>query len=162
MATCSYFGHSRNCDYSIYYDQIKNYFEKLIIEQNVSEFYTGYRGDFDRICTGILDQLKSKYSIKIFLVLAYMPGKVLKDDEGEEENALPDYIDETVYLLERTPPKRFAIIESNKAIVNISDFILCGVYNYCGGANIAIEYAEKKKKNIYYLIDRRNPNAQKS
>lgn len=157
MATCSYFGHSRYCDYSIYYVQIKNYFEKLIKEQDVTEFYTGYRGTFDIICTDILGKLKSTYSFKIFQVLSYMPRK-----NFAEPDMLPDYINETVYLLERTPPRRYAIIETNKCIVDLSDFILSGVANHCGGANTAIEYAERKKKNIYYLFDRRNPNAQKS
>lgn len=40
-------------------------------------------------------------------------------------------------------------------MVDCSDFIVCGVKYTFGDANTAIEYAERKKKNIVYLFEER-------
>ena len=77
-------------------------------------------------------------------MLSYLPDKnfVLKDK----------YTD-SVYLLERYVPPRYAILETNKLIVNKSDFIIVSTKNSFGGARTAREYAEKKGKIIinYYI-----------
>lgn len=84
------------------------------------------------------------------MVLSYHPRK-------KEGNFQPLCIDDTVYLLNRYVPPALAIIETNKMMVDCSDFIVCGVKYTFGGANTAIEYAERKKKNIVYLFeDRKN------
>ena len=73
-------------------------------------------------------------------MLSYMPQK-------KEEYALP-YFDDSVYVLEKEVLPRFAIIETNKALVDKVDFVVSGVYRSFGGALQAVEYAKRKGKSI--------------
>lgn len=58
---------------------------------------------------------------------------------------------QTLYLLEEYVPPRYAITRTNQCMVDLSDFVLTGVNGLSGGANTALEYAERKHKNIIYL-----------
>lgn len=78
------------------------------------------------------------------MVLSYIPTK--KYD-------LPKFIDDSIYLLERNIPKPFAIIETNKCLVNKVDYIVAGIIWHQGGASMAVEYANKRKKPIINLIE---------
>lgn len=148
MRICSFFGHH---DYS-YCNQQEN-LTKIIVDlienYGVTDFYCGFRGNFDELCSTIISKLKLNYkNIKLSMVLSYHPSK-------KEDNFQPLYIDDSVYLLNRYVPPALAIIETNKMMVDCSDFIVCGVKYTFGGANTAIEYAERKKKNIVYLFEER-------
>lgn len=117
----------------------------LIENKGVTQFYSGFRGDFDRFCSFTVYELKTTYTnIKNIMVLSYMPYK---------EFVLPKCFDDSIYLLERSVPKRLAIIETNKCLVDKVDFIVAGVITHGGGAYAAIEYAYKRKKPIISLID---------
>lgn len=80
------------------------------------------------------------------MVLSYIP-------ETKDDFSLPKCIDDSVYLLERSVPKRLAVIETNKCLVDMVDFIVAGVITHCGGAYMACEYAYKRKKPIISVID---------
>lgn len=117
----------------------------LIENMGVTHFYSGYRGDFDRFCSNTVYELKSKYPfIKNTMVLSYIPNK---------EFVMPECFDDSIYLLERSVPKRLAIIETNKCLVDKADYIVAGVILHGGGAYTALEYANKRKKPIISLID---------
>ncbi len=66
------------------------------------------------------------------MVLSYIPQTPI----GEPEYAfkLPDCFDDSIYVLERSVPKKFAIIETNKCVVDMVDFIVAGVMTHFGGA----------------------------
>ena len=70
---CTFFGH-RNAP-----EQIKPKLKSLLIDsienQNVNMFYVGNHGAFDRMAREILKDLKEKYDIKYYVVLAYIPKK---------------------------------------------------------------------------------------
>ena len=57
------------------------------------------------------------------------------------------------YLLERSVPKRLAIIETNKCLVDEVDYIVAGAITHGGVAYAACEYAYKRKKPIISVID---------
>lgn len=117
----------------------------LIENTGVERFYSGYRGDFDKFCSNTVYELKSKYPyIKNTMVLSYIPNK---------DFILPKCFDDSIYLLERQVPKRLAIIETNKRLVDKVDYIVAGVIIHGGGAYAALEYAYKRKKSIINLID---------
>ena len=85
--------------------------------------------------------------MRIFHVLSYIPTGT---DKRSTDEKLRDEI-QTIYLLETKVPPRYAIIRTNQCMVDISDYIVTGVRYTSGGANTALEYAEKKRKNIIYL-----------
>ena len=57
---CTFFGH-REVPSGIY-DNLKNTITDLIENQGVTHFFVGHNGGFDRMVTGILKELKGKYS----------------------------------------------------------------------------------------------------
>lgn len=145
MHSCTFFGH-RNFDYSEYDKQIEYIISDLIMHQQVSTFYNGFRGNFDRLCACAVHNLKQNFpQIKNILVLSYHPTK--KDE-------LPKYFEESVYLIERSVPQRFAIVETNKLIADAVDFIISGVKFDFGGACSARDYAQKRGKTIIELFNK--------
>lgn len=66
---------------------------------------------------------------------------------------LPSCFDDSVYLLEKNVPKRLAIVETNKSLVDTGDFVVAGVMTHFGGAYMACEYAYRRKKPIISVID---------
>ncbi len=143
--TCAFFGH-RNCDYEIYREKIKSIVIDLIENYGVTEFYNGFRGDFDKICAEIVGSLREDYTIKNVMVLSYHPKSQFR---------LPTFFDESVYLLEKPVLPKFAITYTNQCVVDKADFIVSGVLLESGGAWTACEYARRKKKRILYIIPRK-------
>lgn len=144
MKTCAFFGH-RNMNVEQYREKLLHIIIDLIENKGVTQFYSGFRGDFDRFCSYAVYKLKTKYpNLKNTMILSYIPNK---------EFALPKWFDDSIYLLERSVPKRLAIIETNKCLVNKADYIIAGVITHGGGAYAALEYAYKIKKQIVNVID---------
>lgn len=118
MKSCAFFGH-RDGDYRAQEGHIKNMLIQLIEDYGVTQFYSGNRGKFDHTCTRITHNLKEKYPhIKLTRVLSYIPT--------EKENYTERYYDDSVYLLERNVPKKYAIIATNKRLVDKVDFVILG------------------------------------
>lgn len=150
MKSCAFFGH-RYIDVNQYEEKLRQIIIDLIENKDVTQFYSGYRGDFDVWCSYLVHELKNKYpQIKNTMVLSYIPQN---KDNCENVFTLPKCFDDSVYLLERNVPKRLAIIETNKCLVDIVDYIVAGVITHCGGAYMACEYAYKRKKPIISMID---------
>lgn len=127
-----------------YRDKLLRILSNLIEKENVTQFYSGYRGSFDVYCSRLVRELKSVYpQIKNTMALSYITDA--KD--------LPSCFDDSVYLLERSVPYRFAVAETNKLLVDTVDFVVAGVSRHSGGAYTACEYAFKRKKPIISLID---------
>lgn len=150
MKSCAFLGH-RNMNVEQYRDKLTDAIIDLIENKGVTQFYSGFRGDFDRFCSSLIHELKARYpQIKNTMVLSYVPRST-EDSDGAI--MLPKNFDDSVYLLERQVPKRLAIIETNKCIVDKADYIIAGLILHGGGAYAACEYANKKKKPIISVID---------
>ena len=112
----------------------------LIKNRGVTEFYSGCRGNFDKICADIVCELKDHYPhIRLIQVLSYHPAK---------EFVLSNRFDECVYLLDKKAPPKFAIYYTNRRLVELADFVLSGVLFSSGGAYLACKYAKKLNKVI--------------
>ena len=95
------------------------------LSKGVTEFYVGYHGNFDRLASSALRQVKQRNNITATLVLAYHPA--------EQPVELSWGFDGTFYPpLEKTP-RRYAIVKSNQYMVKSSDSIICYV-KHCGNA----------------------------
>ena len=137
MKSCTFFGHSKY-NYYNFEGIIKNTIVSLIKEQNVTQFYCGGRGHFDNICSKIIYILKDQFPyIKNTLVLSYHPNKNF---------ILHPYFDDSVYLLEKTVPLKFAISHTNKRMIDISDYIVFAVDHIYGGAYDSFKYAKNQNK----------------
>ena len=139
MKSCVFFGHRDDFGYFAYEKEMQNLLRYLIETENVTQFYSGNRGNFDKFCARAIYGLKTEFpQITLTLVYSYMPQKKGKD-------APPAIYDDSVYLLQRKVPQPFAILETNKTLVDICDYIVSGVAHSWGGAAKAIEYAKQKK-----------------
>ena len=142
MKSCAFFGH-RDYDYEPMREQIGRLIADLIEKEGVTEFYSGFRGKFDVLCSGIVHELKVQYpQIGMTMVLSYHP---------KEDFVLPPFFDGSVFLLERPVPPEYAILETNKRLVERADFIFSGVIHPFGGAAKALEYAMKRQKKVIAL-----------
>ena len=132
--TCCFFGH-REVTYNIR-KKLKATIEKLITEDNITEFYVGHQGQFDSMVYSVLKELKGKYpQIRYTVVLAYMPDEYIRE-LYDEDTLFPDGLENV--------PKRFVISKRNDWMIQQSAFAVCYVYKITGGAAKFREKAEKK------------------
>ncbi len=144
MYSCAFFGH-RDVDYTPYCEKIENILADLIENRGVTRFYSGNRGNFDKLCAYLVWDLKFRYpQIENILVLSY-PSK--------SDFILPKFFDDAAYLLETHVPPKFAIPQTNRRMVDLADHIVSGVNRDRGGAFTACQYAEKRKKDIIRIYD---------
>ena len=138
--TACFFGH-REVTHNIR-PKLTAIIEKLITEDNVTEFYVGHQGQFDSMVYSVLKELKTKYPhIRYTVVLAYMPNEHIKELYGED-TLFPDGMESV--------PKKFAISKRNDWMIRQSDFAVCYVYKVTGGA---AKFKEKCVKKGLEIID---------
>ena len=138
--TCCFFGH-REVTHNIK-PKLTAIIEKLITEDDVTEFYVGHQGQFDSMVYSVLKELKLKYPhIRYTVVLAYMPDEHIKELYGED-TLFPDGME--------TVPKKFAINKRNDWMISHSDVAVCYVWKITGGS---ANFKEKAKKKGLRIID---------
>ena len=114
----------------------------LIENKNVTKFYVGNHGAFDKMAREILKELKNKYKINYYVVLAYIP----------EKNKYYDY-DDTIYFDElNTKPYKYRIIERNKLMLQKSDIVVTYVTRVTGGAAGFKRLSERKGKTVINIL----------
>ena len=138
---CSFCGH-RDADSSLR-SQIKPAITDMIINKNITTFYSGGMGNFDSLCESVVRELKKTYPLKLYLIMPYMT-KRLNTDKAYYEAQYDDII---IPDLGKVHYKR-AITERNKWIAERSDIILCYIYRSSGGAYQMYRYAQKHKIQV--------------
>ena len=114
-----------------------------LLQQGASIFYLGGYGAFDKLAAVTLRELKPRYpGIKVVIVLPYLN---MKYDA--------DLYDEAVFPPLETVPKRYAIVYRNRWMIDNSDVLVAYVLHDWGGAAKALEYAERKEKQIIRYIE---------
>ena len=137
--SCAFFGH-REYQYGGYRDKLEKAILYLI-DKGVTEFYSGNRGAFDRLCAYTVWNLKDEYpGIKNILVLSYLPDKF----------ELPEWYDDAVYLLDKKVPPRYAISHTNRKLAQSVNYIIVGIDHKWGGAWSVYNYA---KKHLYSTLN---------
>ena len=136
--TCCFFGH-REVTHNIK-DKLIAIIEKLITEDNVTEFYVGHQGQFDSMVYSVLKELKAKYPhIRYTVVIAYMPDEHIKEVYGED-TLFPDGMESV--------SKKFAISKRNDWMIQQSGFVVCYVHKITGGAAKFREKCVRKKLKV--------------
>ena len=145
MKSCFFIGH-READERLL-PRLQETVERLITEEEVTHFYVGGYGGFDRIAAHSVITAKQRHpEITLMLVLPYHPA--------ERPLEVPDGFDGTHYPegLEKVP-KRYAIVRANKIMVDASDWLVAYVWHGASNSRKILEYAlgREKKKLIQVL-----------
>lgn len=137
MKSCALFGH-HDCPQNIS-EILYNNIERLILHENVTEFYVGTHGNFDRIAYNTLCRLENKYPIRAWVVLAY-----LTDKHNNYYN-----FNKTIFpsVLESTP-LRYAIVKRNQYMADICNYVICYVNNSFSNAYTFVKRAKRKGADI--------------
>lgn len=136
---CAFFGH-RDAPLEIR-EKLKKTIISLIEERDVTEFYMGNNGNFDRMALSVLKELSGMYpQINYYVVYAYLPEK---GGEDFEHTIYPEGIE--------TVPKRFAIDYRNRWIVGQVDIVVAYVGRSFGGAAKFVDMAERQRKDVINL-----------
>ncbi len=136
---CAFFGH-RDAPSDLR-DKLRETVAKLIEEKDVTEFYMGNNGNFDRMALSVLKELREMYpQINYYVVYAYLPQK---DGEDYEHTLYPEGIE--------TVPKRFAIDYRNRWIVGQADVVIAYVRRSFGGAAKFVDMAERQDREVINL-----------
>ena len=138
MSACTFFGH-RDCPSNIR-DKLNTEIEWLVTRHNVDTFYVGTQGAFERLAYAALCDVRKRYDIKVFRVLAYMPKP---GDTDTADTILPEE-------LESSHP-RYAIVKRNEWMLNRCEFVIAYVTHISGGSYKFVKTAEKKEKTVIYL-----------
>ena len=139
MPSCTFFGHRRITNDIT--QKLHSSIVELIVNNNVTTFYVGCNGDFDKAVIKELEQLAMLYPITYYVVLAYMP--TLKSVQYKN-SIYPEGIELT--------PKRFAIPYRNKWMIKQSDYVITYIENPVGsGAAKFRDIAVKNEKLVIAL-----------
>lgn len=142
--------------------ELTEYIEYLILNENVKVFLFGSRSEFDNLCYDVVSKLKEKYPdikrVNVRCTYEYLPDMYMKF-------YLEDY-EESIYPKECINSGKISYVRRNQAMVDDSDY--CIFYyneNYLpprrkyakrcvtdyqpkSGTALAYHYAEQKKKII--------------
>ena len=132
-------------DYEPQRGRIRAILVNLIEREGITQFYSGNRENIDRLCSGLVHEMKELYPhIRNTMMLSYRPTK---------DFILSACYDDSFYLLERSVLRAYAILETNKKLVENVDVIVSGdVYDF-DGAYKAYDYALKMKKIVINVIE---------
>ena len=146
---CTFFGHRIAPSYL--YTHIKQHAELLIVNSEVDCFWVGGCGDFDRLASQAIRDLKIKYpNVSLYLILAYLPMQ-----NASKISYLKRLYDDLIYPegLEFVP-RRFAIVKRNYWMAENCDYAICYVSDFHGGAFKSMNYARHHHKNIINLTQK--------
>ena len=136
MKSCFFIGH-READERLL-PILTAAIERLITEEQVSFFYVGGYGGFDRIAATAVKRMKLHHpEITLMLVLPYHPG--------ERSIETPYGFDGTYYPegLEKVP-RRYAIVRANEIMARQSDWLVSYVRHGASNSRRILEYAQKQ------------------
>lgn len=140
MKICIFFGH-RNTPSEIR-DKLKETIVRLIEEKDVTRFYVGNHGNFDRLVLSVLKELSVMYpQIDYSVVIAYLPVHPAGYSGNDNSHTVyPEGIEAV--------PKRFAISFRNKWMIQRADIVIAYVNRSVGGAAKFTDMARKRGKEI--------------
>ncbi len=144
MKTCFFIGH-RDAPEHIQ-EQLIQEVERSITEYSITNFVVGGYGSFDAMAAGAVKQARKQHpEITLQLLLPYHPAF--------RSVSVPEGFDGTLYPVEKTVPPPFAIVEANRVMVGICDYLIAYAVRP-GNAQNLLEYAQMLSKR--YPIQIRN------
>ena len=145
MKSCFFIGH-READERLL-PALKKAIEQLIAE-DVSYFYVGGYGGFDRIAGAVVKQVKKQHpGIVLNLVLPYHPAeRPIEAPAGYDGTYHPEGLEKV--------PRQYAIVRANKIMVDTSDWLIAYVRHGASNSRKLLEYAlRREKKGLIRIIN---------
>ncbi len=148
MSKCCCFGHREV--YKNVEGALSDIVEKLITEQNITEFWVGGLGEFDGKFASAVRAKKKQYpDVQLILIKPYFSGELNTNKEYYEyaydDIIIPDAVAGVHY--------KSAITKRNRWMVDNCDVLVTFVYRDFGGAYDAKKYAVKSGKTVIELND---------
>lgn len=146
MASCFFIGH-RETDLALL-PEIKAAAERLIQQQQVSDFYVGMYGNFDRLSGEAVIQLKRDYpGVRLFLVIPYHPAdRPIEAPPGYDGTFYPEGMEAV--------SRRYAIVKANRMMIDTCDWLVAYVTHTISNAHNLLEYAmRQQKKGLIQVIN---------
>lgn len=136
MKSCFFIGH-READERLLPCLIRT-IERLIALEEVTCYYIGGYGGFDRVAASAVKQVKQQHPEVILM-------KVLPYHPAERPVETPYGFDGTYYPegLENVP-RRFAIVKANKIMVDRVDWLVAYVRHGASNSRKILEYAQRQ------------------
>ena len=143
MKSCFLFGH-RDVPGGIL-DKLIRSVERLYLEENITIFYVGRYGMFDRYAGAAVKAVRKQFpEISLYQVTPYHPTV--------RSITLPDGYDGSFYPPLEKVPQRYAILKANQYMVKTCDAIICYV-KHCGNSKALLELALRQKQNDQLIIE---------
>ena len=136
MKSCFFIGH-READERLL-PILTAAIERLITEEQVSFFYVGGYGGFDRIAATAVKRMKLQHpEITLMLVLPYHPAeRPIETPYGFDGTYYPEGLEKV--------PRRYAIVRANEIMVKQSDWLISYVRHGASNSSRILEYARKQ------------------
>ena len=136
MKSCFFIGH-READERLL-PKLTAAIERLITEEQVSFFYVGGYGGFDRIAATAVKRIKLHHpEITLMLVLPYHPGeRPIETLNGFDGTYYPEGLEKV--------PRRYAIVRANEIMAKQSDWLISYVRHGASNSRRILEYAQKQ------------------
>lgn len=136
MKSCFFIGH-READERLL-PKLIDTIERLVVSEGVTCFYVGGYGGFDRIAATAVKQVKRQHpEIILMLVLPYHPAeRPVETPYGFDGTYYPEGME--------TVPRRFAIVQTNKHMVDSIDWLVAYVRHGASNSQKILEYAKKR------------------
>ena len=142
MKSCFMFGHRYVPE--VILDELIQSVERLYLEENITIFYVGRYGLFDRYAGAAVKAVRAQFpEISLYQVIPYHPAV--------RPIVLPDGYDGSFYPPLEGVPQRYAIVRANQYMVKTCDAVICYV-NHCGNSKVLLESATKRAKNGQLII----------
>ncbi len=144
---CCFAGHSELYNKDTLYSQLMTAIDKLIVKENIKEFWVGNYGVFDKLSAKAVTELKKKYpEIRLILIIPYLTSEINEFKKSYYKN----YDNILLADIPKKTPKKAQIIKCNQYMIRNSNFLICYVKHSWGGAVKTLEYA-KKSKNVQII-----------
>lgn len=136
MKSCFFIGH-READERLL-PKLIDTIERLVVSEGVTCFYVGGYGGFDQIAATAVKQVKQQHpEIILMLVLPYHPAeRPMETPYGFDGTYYPEGME--------TVPRRFAIVQTNKHMVDSIDWLVAYVRHGASNSHRILEYAKKR------------------
>lgn len=134
--TCFFMG-NRHTPSSIK-DQLSQVVEQHITGYGVTTFTVGRYGQFDNMVKEVLREAKKRHpDIKLYLLAPYALDQPIEPPKDFDGTTFPEGLENV--------PKRYAIVQANRYMVQRSDYLI----SYCkhiGNTRAIVEYAQRREK----------------
>lgn len=145
VKTCFFIGHREAPDGLL--PILAKIVEQHITKYDVSDFYVGQYGAFDRLAArAVIDAKKRHPKVTLTILLSYYPAdRLLKLPDGANGSLYPLCMEEV--------PKRVAIPRANRWMVDHSTHLIAYVWHPASNARKLLDYARTREKRGLICIE---------